>query len=421
MPLAAWFLLLLRPGIGLKRWLLLGVAGVLIVALGIATTFFELSETTWVARVGRAIDLSGSLGPVARGAGLGGIGMLMVVGSALMFYRRVAQGARYTQGQRGIVDSLSRHRARSGGLRVVAIGGGTGLSTALRGLKEHTDNITAVVTVADDGGSSGRLRSELNISPPGDARQCLIALSESEPLMERALTYRFEAGLGLEGHNLGNLLIAALVHTEGNFHDALQAAAKLLVVHGQVAPSSVASDLRLKARTASGIVLDGESAIGHAGEPLEQLWLEPGTAPANPAAIAAIDEAQVIVMGPGSLYTSVLPNFLVTGMSEAVRRSKAPKVFVCNIATQHGETDGLSAEDHLRVFEEHSGAPPTHFLVNNHIQPLAPRFEQEPVTLNRPLDRDSTRVVLRDLLDESFPSRHDPRKLAAAILRIARS
>ena len=186
-------------------------------------------------------------------------------------------------------------------------------------------------------------------------------------------------------------------------------------------PSSVASDLHLKARTASGAVLDGESAIGHAGEPLEQLWLEPGAAPANPAAIAAIDEAQVIVMGPGSLYTSVLPNFLVTGMSEAVRRSKAPKVFVCNIATQHGETDGLSAEDHLRVFEEHSGAPPTHFLVNNHIQPLAPRFEQEPVTLNRPLDRDSTRVVFRDLLDESFPSRHDPRKLAAAILRIARS
>jgi uncharacterized cofD-like protein len=215
-------------------------------------------------------------------------------------------------------------------------------------------------------------------------------------------------------------LIAALVKTEGTFHDALQAAAELLVVRGQVVPSSVSSDLHLKARTTSGTVLDGESAIGHANEALEQVWLEPGEAEANPAAIAAIEEAQVIVMGPGSLYTSVLPNFLVAGMSEAVRRSKAPKIFVCNIATQHGETDGLSASDHLRIFEEHSGVSATHFLLNDHIHPIAPDFAQDPVTPEEQLSGTSAQIVLRNLLDETLPSRHDPHKLATAIREIAR-
>ena len=392
----------------------------LLIALGIALAS-SASVTDTVADVGRTATFSGSLGSAVRGALFVGLGSLIALVAAFMLYRRIAIGARYAQGHVGVVESLSRRQARSSGLRVVAIGGGTGLSTTLRGLKVLTDNITAVVTVADDGGSSGRLREALGISPPGDARQCLIALSESEPLMERALAYRFETGGSLEGHNLGNLLIAALVHTEGSFDRALAATGELLIVHGRVVPSTLESNMHLRAETSTGELLDGETAIGHSNAKIKRIWLEPSSAEANPAVLEAVAQADVIVIGPGSLYTSILPNFLVKGMSEAVQQSGAPKLFVCNVATQHGETDGMTSADHLRIFERHTGVSATYFLMNDNLHHIEAASLQQAVQPAMDLPESSAKLVMRDLVDESLATRHDSAKLARAIQELARA
>ena len=411
-------LVLLYPGIGIKRWVALGALGVVFVALGIAFAA-SASITSTVVEVGRTLTLGSWLTGVQRGAIFGVLGLATASFAAYMLYRRIVFGARYTQ--RGVLENLSSNRTRRGGPRVVALGGGTGLSTLLRGVKEYTENITAIVTVADDGGSSGRLRAELGIPPPGDARQCLIALSESEPLMEEMLSHRFQQSEGsLGGHSLGNLLLAALAETRGSFPEALRAAAELLAVRGNVMPSSAASDLKLMARTASQRVLEGETAIGHAGEAIDDLWLEPADCEAYGGAVGAIEAADAIVIGPGSLYTSVLPNFLVPGIREAVGRSRAVKVFVCNIATQHGETDGLSAADHLRIFRQHARVPVTHVVVNSNALPIGPEYHQEPLTSTEGIDGHGGVLRYTDLVDSSFPSRHDSKKLSAVINRIAR-
>ncbi|MEX2430488.1 MAG: uridine diphosphate-N-acetylglucosamine-binding protein YvcK [Dehalococcoidia bacterium] len=410
--------MLLQPGIGIKRWIALASLGVLLVGMGVAFTL-SVEVGILLLELARAITFGNMVDGTLRGVLVIALGFTMLGSSAYMLYRRVAFGARYQQNGK-IIENLTLHRFRSGGPKVVAIGGGTGLSSLLRGLKSYTHDITAIVTVADDGGSSGRLREELGIPPPGDARQCLIALSESEPLMEQVLSYRFESGNGLEGHNLGNLLLAALVHTHGSFHDAVQAAAGLLAVRGKVVPSSVSSDLRLMARTVTGRLLTGESAIGHAGEPIEDIWVEPRNAAVNQAALDAIADAEVVVIGPGSLYTSILPNFLVPGITEAVRHSEAPKVLVCNIATQHGETDGLSGDGHLRIFERHAGVSVTHFLVNDHPIRVDAKYHQDPVTLDRGVLDFAGSVVRLDLVSRALPTRHDPAKLAAAIDGLAR-
>ncbi len=410
---------LLLPGIGLKRWVLAGVVGVLLIALGIAFAV-SVSLTTTIVNVGRVLTLGHLLGGVARGMVLIVLGLVLAGLAAFRLNRRLAHGSAYAGRGGSALVGLASHRERSGGPRVVAIGGGTGLSSLLRGLKERTDQVTAIVTVADDGGSSGRLRSELGIPPPGDARQCLVALAESEPLMERLLSHRFDSDGSLGGHSLGNLLLAALVHIQGDLQGALEAAGQILGVRGRVMPSSPAADLHLMARTASGRVLGGESAVGASQEAIADIWLEPAGAAANPAAAEAITNAQFIVLGPGSLYTSLIPNLLISGIREAVERANAPKVFVCNIATQHGETDGLTAEEHLRVFMEHTGIHPTHFLVNSAPRHIPPQHQQTPLSLEGPVPGFEGKVVRCDVIDDGFPSRHDPRKLAAALLSLSR-
>jgi uncharacterized cofD-like protein len=413
-----WIRLLLQPGIGIKRWLLVGGFGFLVLAAALAASLASLLEVSEV-NLAQKLTLSGSFSDVLRGALLATSGIALAGIASFMLYRRMAWGAHLAQGSRGIIEGLAGYRYRSGGPTIVAIGGGTGLSSLLRGLKEHTHNITAIVTVADDGGSSGRLREELGILPPGDARQCLIALSDSEPLMEQVFSHRFLSGEGLAGHSVGNLLLAALVESEGDFQHALQAAGKLLAVRGQVSPSSLNPHIRLRARLASGRDLAGESEIGHAGEPLTSLWIDPADTDANPAAVEAIQEADIIVIGPGSLYTSILPNFLIGGIADAVRGSNAAKIFVCNIATQHGETDGLNAVDHLREFEHYASVQVSHFLVNSNVRPIDPEFHQQPL---EPVDRvngDWIRVIQRNMVDDTKISHHDPARLATAVLDAA--
>jgi uncharacterized cofD-like protein len=413
-----WFLMLLRPGIGLKRWLALAALGLTILGLG-ASFGLSFSLSGNILAIGRAITFSDILPNIWRGVIFIGVGSAIFLVAGFMFYRRVAFAFSYVPGNPAILQNLSRHLDRSRGPKLVVIGGGTGLSTLLRGVKHYTEDITAIVTVADDGGSSGRLRSEIGISPPGDARQCLIALSESEPLMEQVLSYRFVSDGELHGHSLGNLLLAALTDTYGNFHEALQVMAKLLAVKGRVVPATNYPDLKIMAETKNGETLDGESAIGHAGQPLTKLWIEPEGCEVNPAAAQAILDADAIVIGPGSLYTSVLPNFLVPGIAEATRASTAMKIFVCNVATQHGETDKLSGPEHLGIFVLHSGVQPTHFLVNNNALPIPKDSQQTAISAERP-NGFAGEVVMNDLVDTAMPTRHDPEKLASVLMGIAR-
>jgi uncharacterized cofD-like protein len=238
--------------------------------------------------------------------------------------------------------------------KVVAIGGGTGLSTMLRGLKYRNWHLTAVVTVGDDGGSSGRLRTDLNMLPPGDIRNVLVALADTEPLLEKMLQYRFKQGEGLIGHSLGNLLLAALNDVTGDFVKGIKELSRVLAVRGKVLPASDQAVV-LKATMTDGTEVVGESQIPLAGKRIQRLELIPGDVAANEEAVKEIMDADCLIVGPGSLYTSLLPNLLVKGLVEAVRRSSALKIFVCNLMTQPGETDGLNAVDHLKVFDEHVG------------------------------------------------------------------
>jgi len=330
---------------------------------------------------------------------------------------------------RSLVSRLFRFYKRQflkRGPHVVAIGGGTGLPVLLRGLKEFTENITAIVTVADDGGSSGRLRGEFGILPPGDIRNCLIALAEQEPLMERLFCYRFRQGEGLAGHNLGNLLITALVDIAGDFQSAVREVSKVLKVCGQVLPSTL-EQVVLVAELVDGTVVKGESNISRSRSPIKRLRIEPDDCAAVPEALKAITSADLILLGPGSLFTSVLPNLLVRDIAAAVKASPAPKCYICNIMTQPGETTGFTASDHLRTLYEHVGEGWVNYIVVN-TQEVPPEKKEkyahdgaEPVVVDeQALTSLGVRVIKAQLLDDSELVRHDPHKLAQVVISLER-
>ncbi|MCW2279048.1 gluconeogenesis factor YvcK family protein [Heliophilum fasciatum] len=322
------------------------------------------------------------------------------------------------------VEVLYRRRSRERGPKIVVIGGGTGLSVLLRGLKEYTSNVTAIVTVADDGGSSGRLRDDLGIVAPGDVRNCMIALADTEAEMEQVLNYRFDQGHGLTGHNLGNLLLAGAARSAGAFDKAVALLSKVLAVRGRVLPSTLAN-VTLCAELMSGRIVRGESSITSAGEGIKRVFCDPPECPPVPQALQAIAEADAIILGPGSLYTSVLPNLLVQGMGDALRRSKAPKVYVCNVMTQPGETDGFSAAQHVAVFDRHCGAGLIdQVIVNTEGVPrdLLLKYQrkgQRPVTVDyKNLERMQCHVVRARLINKENLVRHDPVRLAQTVMRL---
>lgn len=368
----------------------------------------------------RAFTLSG-LPPIVRGAVFIAAGIALGGIAFYHIYRWVVVGTSQKRGNVDILTAVDMEQHRKRGPHIVAIGGGTGVSTLLRGLKRETGNLTAIVTIADDGGSSGRLRDDLHMPPPGDARNCLVALSEAGPLMEELFDYRFNVGSYLDGHSLGNLLLAALYEKRGGFQEGLEAAAQLLAVSGRVVPVSNHIGLVLMGETVSGRILRGESAVGHAPDPLRRVWIEPQGAVANGAALEAIRQAELIVIGPGSLYTSIIPNFLIPGIKEAMATSQAQKVFVCNVATQPHETDGYGVAEHLKVFQAHSGVSVTHVLVNSKVWDLPKEWNQASVPSVSRIDGFDGVVVLADVVNEEFPTRHDPYKLAAALTAIEHS
>lgn len=314
-------------------------------------------------------------------------------------------------------------------LSVVAIGGGSGLSVLLRGLKHlvaDRERLVAVVTVADDGGSSGRLRRELGVLPPGDIRNCIVALADDEDLLARLFQYRFPNGRGLSGHSFGNLFLTALTGVTGDFYQAILTAEQILSVRGRILPATL-QDVRLRGAGRSGRVYEGESAVGRSGERLASLRLEPAAAPAFPPAIRAIENADLIVLGPGSLYTSILPNLLIPGIRRAAKRSRARVVLVQNLMTQPGETDDLTAAEHLRAIEEHAGERLVDVVLTNATRPSPTLLERYADTGSRWIETDppslealGAEVVEADLLlaGDDF-IRHDPPKLARAVMDLA--
>ena len=335
---------------------------------------------------------------------------------------------------------MKKHTSKSSytsrGLRVVALGGGTGLSTLLRGLKEFVtrrrddsgnvrqpiSDLTAIVTVTDDGGSSGRLRRENRILPPGDIRNCMVALSQDEALLGRLFQYRFQAGKGLIGHNFGNLFLAALTHVTGDFAEAVRVSSKVLAIRGRIFPSTL-SNVSLVATLQNGRKVHGETRISASHNPIKKLTLLPRGVRPLPKAVEAIEEADLILLGPGSLYTSILPNLLIPEIVNAIARSKAPRVYIANLMTQPGETSGYALGDHLRAIQRHTPAGLIDWVVANRgsVSPeVARRYRAqgaEPVAVDIPdLQKLGYRVVLDNLLEEHGVIRHNSKRLALLLL-----
>jgi len=401
---------------GIKRWLLLLVIGVTLLSLSIAYAILNAIGLHLVLDVPTTTEILFSSVTVSVGFALVIFSVVKLSKNVLAPYRRNQQGR--------VVDAVYAHRTRQKGLKVVAIGGGTGLPSVLRGLKPFTSNITAVVTVADDGGSSGRLRRELGVLPPGDLRNNIAALADDESLMTQLFQYRFGAG-DLSGHAFGNLFISALAGVTGSIETALVETERVLNIQGRVIPATL-EDVHLSAVVnvegqLEPLTILGESNITEAGGKILEISLTPANVEAYTESVQAILDAGLVVIGPGSLFTSILPNLLVKGIAEALRASNAYIVYVCNVATQAGETDGFTVAEHVMALERHVGRgivqavlannayPSLNAGVTNYVQPAPEHHEI--------LQRYEIRYA--DLTDNERPWRHDPEKLVAAILQMS--
>ena len=421
----------LSPGIGIKRWLLVVFVGMLLLALAVAHTLRQISQDLEPGGIaGSLIDvLTLQFLPYPlRGVIVGTVGVAIVVFGSIRVIRAFMDPFRSTDGEQPLVEVIYQKRFLARGPRVVAFGGGTGLSTLLRGLKEHTSNLTAVVTVADDGGSSGVLRDGLGIPPVGDIRNCIAALADAEPLMSEVLQYRFPMSgdaaapgvPGLGGHAVGNLLIAAMTAVEGgDFEEGIRTLNRILAVRGQVLPAT-ATPLTLHARLRDGTVIDGQSTIMRTTG-IERVWLTPDDVRPSDDVLAAIAEADLIVLGPGSLYTSLLPSLLIPGIREALLASSALRVFVCNVATQEGETEDLDLAGHVEALVAHT-APAIADLVlaNNQFEARVPEgWLSRPVRLRwPPAISPVPKLVLEALVDPGNAHHHDPGRLADSLQRV---
>jgi uncharacterized cofD-like protein len=417
----------LAPGIGIKRWLVVVFAGLLALALAFAHFLRQVTRDLEPGGVaGMLVDLlTLQFLPFAlRGVIAGSLGLALVVVGAYQVIRALMDPLHKGGPDQPLVELIYQKRFLARGPRIVAIGGGTGLSTLLRGLKEHTSNLTAIVTVADDGGSSGMLRTGLGIPAVGDIRNCIAALADAEPLMSDVLQYRFPEGAdgdaqGLAGHALGNLLIAAVTAVEGgDFEDGIRVMNRILAVRGRVLPVS-STPLTLHARLTDGSIVDGQSLIMRTTG-IERVWLTPDNVSASEEALTAIAEADLIVLGPGSLYTSLLPVLLIPAIREAVLAAEAPRVFVCNVATQTGETTGFDLAGHVEALTTHTGPGLIDIVLANTslTARTSPDWSAEPVRLRWPPDvQPIPRLVLEDVVDPDNAHHHDPARLAEVLIR----
>ncbi len=402
-PILKW----LYPGLKIKRWFLLFLGGVFLGSYGLAMVIpipIPPSSLPW------------GIVYLILGAILASLGLWQAIRSLFSVF--------LPPEEERLVDVIYRQRQLEKGPKIVAIGGGTGLSVLLRGLKEYSGNITAIVTVTDTGGSSGRLREELGILPPGDIRNCLVALADTEPLMESLFQHRFQTGEGLAGHNLGNLFLAGMTEILGDFSGAVHQVSRVLAVRGQVIPSTL-ENVTLRAELAGGEIVEGEAAISSRGEKIQHLSLHPAAPRPLPEAVEAIMKADAIILGPGSLYTSIIPNLLVAELTAAIQRSPALCIYVCNVMTQWGETNGYTACDHLNALEGHlqaqfidyvivnTGAVPSHLLTCYRSEKALP----VPVDWER-LRAKNVQVISGSFISQQDFAHHDSAQLAAAIMKL---
>jgi len=410
----------LYPGLRIKRWLVLVVLGLFLLVSGLTII---LDVTLWAsAEKGVTWFILNTLGShLLGGLMASGLGLALMVLGIQRLANSVIQVL--VPGNTGNLWQLFyRRQYLAKGPRLVAIGGGTGLAVLLRGLKKYTRNLTAIVTVADDGGSSGRLRQELNIPPPGDIRNCLVALADTESLMEGLFNYRFHQGEGLAGHSLGNLLLAAMTDMVGDLDQAVQEMARVLAVGGRVIPAAT-GQIVLGAEMDDGTVVFGESNIPAAGKRIKRVFIQPDNCRPPAAALEAIANADAVIIGPGSLYTSILPNLLVRELVEALRNTKAPVFYISNIMTQPGETDGYTVADHLQAIIDHCG-PGLVDTVIAHNGPISRaarcRYGEKgarPVLINGPaVARMGVELRRGWLVDETLLVRHHPDRLANIIM-----
>jgi uncharacterized cofD-like protein len=405
------------PGLGVKRWFVVAALGTALIGLGLAIVMLDIYRAYPESNILPLFSLM-ALPRWLRAVVFGTAGVALLLIGIYRLNRALL--APYMRPGRPVAQAVAEHRRLGRGPKIVAIGGGNGLATLLRGLKERTGNLTAIVSVADDGGSSGRLRRSLGIPPPGDLRNCLAALSDDEDLLTQLFRYRFAQGDDLDGHAFGNLFIAALTGVTGSFDEGLLEAAHILGIRGQVLPATLADVALFADKTpladAQAIRIQGESRIPEMPGRVRSVYLDPDDPPAYPGAIKAILAADMIVLGPGSLYTSVLPNLLVPDLAKAVRASRAFKVQVCNIANQPGETDGYPAIAHLKAVEDHVGRGLVEMLlVNDRMDIAAPATVSFVPPPSRGL---SVSVFAADLVDPQWPWRHEPAKLAAALIQM---
>lgn len=411
----------LTPGLRVKRWLALLLFGITVLAVGLAQVIVTLYRTEALPQSIYLLTLRflpvWARVLVAAVIGFGAIGIAL-------FQLNRSFLAPFTGHRRAsLIDTMVAHSRRQRGLRVVAIGGGTGLPSVLRGMKAYTGNLTAIVTMADDGGSSGKLRRELGVPPPGDLRSNIAALADDEDLMTQLFQYRFANG-GLEGHSLGNLFLTALADIMGGMDRAVAETGRVLAIEGRVLPATLHEGVTLVAEVhlpgQSGVHrVIGESRIPQPGGQIQRVFLSPDHVRAFPEAVRAILGADLIVIGPGSLYTSLLPTLLVNGIVEAIRASAALTIYVCNVATQTGETDGYSVADHVLALEKHIGQGVFDIVLANNSFPSKNAGPHTHYVLPSP---DTPGVLRRyqlhlaDLTDAEYPWRHDPDKLAKALL-----
>jgi len=416
----------LYPGIGVKRWIFLIVLGLFLLSSGLAVAtnlhfglFFERLITAISLEM---VDSSPLFLKIITGVLTAIVGLIIIFWSLGKIEKKISDDL---LSNNELVDILYENSLLGKGPQIVSLGGGTGLSNLLRGLKKYSNNLTALVTVADDGGSSGKLRQEMGILPPGDIRNCLIALADIEPLMQKLMKYRFKCEGNLKGHSFGNLFIAAMNQiVDGDFEEAVKASSKVLAIKGQVLPATN-ENIQLGAIYQDKTVRMGESLIPEKGRKIEKVFLKPATCKPTADALKAISDAEIITIGPGSLYTSILPNLLVNGIASSIKESQAVKIYVCNVMTQPGETDGYTVFDHVQALIDHVGSDIIDYvIVNDKDAPeqLSKKYRAEGAyQVENDLEKVKEagfKVVSDNLLSGNGFLRHNSELTAARILEI---
>lgn len=408
---------LMKPGARIKRWVLLGFVGTILLSLGVGEIFIH-----------REYDLTSKMVFLFLGL-LGVVVIVISISEGLKSILRLINSDKIniTINDKYVEELIDDERLLVNGPKIVVVGGGTGLSTMLRGLKKYTNNITAIVTVGDDGGGSGKIREDFGMLPPGDIRNCILALADTEPIMEKLLQYRFKEG-SLEGQSFGNLFLAAMAGISDNFEEAVQRMSSVLAVTGKVLPVTL-DDMKLVAILENGDEIDGESRIPDEAiareSKINKLMINPKNAKPLVDALKAIEDADAIIMGPGSLYTSIIPNLLVTDIADTICKSDAIKIYISNIMTQPGETDDFAASDHLRTLINYGGKKCVQYVIaNNGIIPedIESRYLKEGSKLVE-LDRDKIKSLGVEIVEDNLVKitkgyvKHDSEYLAEIIMK----